>query len=108
MGNSSMMKSSPYGRNIMKTIEEKTFDLMIEMSKKFDSMAREMLEVKALFKSDFVSIEEAAGMRGISTVAIRKKINNGHIDPLNDVRHHGRKLYIRRSTVETMFVKGGK
>lgn len=82
--------------------------MVTDISKKLDIAVREMMEVKALFKSDFVSIEEAAGMRGISTVAIRKKIHNGHIDPFNDVRHHGRKLYIRRSTVETMFVKGGK
>ena len=76
-----------------------------EMGSKLDSALKEIVELKGLFTSDYATVAEVAVMKGVSETAIRKKISNGDIDPMHDIRKNGRQTFIRRSAIHKIVVR---
>lgn len=85
--------------------EAQMLSALKEMAAKLDSTLKEITELKGLFSSDFATVAEVAAMKGVSETAIRKKILNGDIDPMNDIRKTGRQTFIRRSSIHKIIVR---
>ncbi len=85
--------------------EARIMAMMKEMTSKLDRALNEIGELRALFKSDYATVAEVAAMKGVSEEAIRKKIRNGDIDPMHDIRKNGRQTYIRRTAIHNITVR---
>lgn len=70
-----------------------------------DDQTAKIDQLTALFHSDYATVDEVATMKGVSPQAIRKKIANGEIDPMNDIRKNGRQTYIRRTAIPKIKVR---
>lgn len=75
------------------------------MQKTLNAALEKISELEGLFKNDYVTVAEVAAMKGVSQEAIRKKIRNGDIDPMNDIRKTGRTTYIKRTAIEKITVR---
>lgn len=76
-----------------------------DMANKLDYALNELSGIKALFESDYATVAEVAAMKGVSETAIRKKILNGDIDPMHDIRKNGRQTYIKRTAIPKIKVR---
>lgn len=85
--------------------EAQIMTMMKEMTGKLDRALNEIGDLRALFHSDYATVSEVAAMKGVSEEAIRKKIRNGEIDPMNDIRKNGRVTYIRRAAIAKISVR---
>lgn len=85
--------------------ETQIMTMMKEMTNKLDRALNEIGDLRALFKSDYATVSEVAAIKGVSEEAIRKKIRNGDIDPMNDIRKNGRQTFIRRSSIHKIIVR---
>jgi hypothetical protein len=85
--------------------ETHIMNAMTEMANKLDYALKELSGIKALFESDYATVAEVAAIKGVSETAIRKKISNGDIDPMHDIRKNGRQTFIRRSAIHKIVVR---
>lgn len=85
--------------------EAQIMEIMKEVTGKLDRALNEIGDLRALFHSDYATVAEVASMKGVSEEAIRKKIRNGDIDPMRDIRKNGRTTYIRRAAIEKITVR---
>ena len=70
-----------------------------EIRGKLDQALSEIEGLKAERDRDFATLGEVAGIFGVSETAVRKKINSGELDPMNDIRRSGNRTYIKRSAL---------
>ncbi|HZF69912.1 hypothetical protein [Sulfuricurvum sp.] len=75
------------------------------LKKEMSVLRSELSDLRSLFHSDFATIDEVASIKGVSAQAIRKKIANGDIDPMHDIRKNGRITYIRRTAIPSITVR---
>lgn len=85
--------------------ETQIMTMMKEMTSKLDRALNEIGDLRALFHTDYATVAEVAAIKGVSEEAIRKKIRNGDIDPMNDIRKNGRQTFIRRSSISKITVR---
>ena len=85
--------------------ETHIMNALVEMANKLDYALKELSGIKALFESDYATVAEVAAIKGVSETAIRKKISNGDIDPMHDIRKNGRQTFIRRSAIHKIVVR---
>lgn len=85
--------------------EAQIITMMKDMAGKLDKALDEIGDLRALFHSDYATVSEVAAIKGVSEEAIRKKIRNGEIDPMNDIRKNGRQIYIRRTAIHDIKVR---
>jgi hypothetical protein len=85
--------------------EAQILESMQTMQNMLNTALEEISELKGLFKSDYATVAEVAAMKGVSEEAIRKKIRNGDIDPMNDIRKNGRTTYIKRTAIPKITVR---
>lgn len=69
---------------------------------KLDQALQEIEGLKAERDRDFATLGEVAGIFGVSETAVRKKINSGELDPMNDIRRSGNRTYIKRSALSKL------
>lgn len=85
--------------------ETHMMNALTELTTKLDYALRELSGIKALFESDYATVAEVAAIKGVSETAIRKKISNGEIDPMHDIRKNGRQTYIKRTAINKIKVR---
>lgn len=85
--------------------EARIVEALESMQKQLALAMNKIDALTELFHSDYATVEEVATMKGVSAQAIRKKIANGEIDPMHDIRKNGRVTYIRRTAIPKITVR---
>lgn len=82
--------------------EVQLLSALAQIQGKLDLALVEIESLKVERDRDFATLGEVASIFCVSETAIRKKINSGDLDPMNDIRKSGSKTYIKRSSLSKL------